>query len=201
MRVKIYVEGGGNSNFLRTQCRRGFSQFFAKTPLLGRMPKVIACGGRSKTFDRFRRALANASPDETVVMLVDSEALVTELPWSHLKQRDGWDRPDGAAEKNVHLMVQCMEAWFLADKDTLAAFFGQGFNRNKLPRRPSVEEVPKADLEKGLKEATRGCATKGAYDKGLHSFEILARLDTERILKASPHAKRLVADLLKMASA
>ena len=27
-------------------------------------------------------------------------------------------------------MVQCMEAWFLADKDCLAAFFGLGFNRN-----------------------------------------------------------------------
>lgn len=201
MKVKVYVEGGGDRKALRAQCRRGFRKFFSQTALQGKMPRVIACGGRGKTFDRFRHALANASHDETIVMLVDSETLVTEPPWSHLKKQDGWNCPDRATEKNAHLMVQCMEAWFLADKDTLAVFFGQGFNREKLPRKPTVEEVPKADLEKGLKEATRECAAKGPYNKGRHSFEILARLDAERILEASTHAKRLVADLLEMASA
>ena len=30
MSVRIYVEGGGTTNALKSECRRGFSQFFAK---------------------------------------------------------------------------------------------------------------------------------------------------------------------------
>jgi hypothetical protein len=41
-------------------------------------------------------------------------------------------------------MVQCMEAWFLADEGALAGFFGDGFNRGALPRRPDVENVSSA---------------------------------------------------------
>ena len=32
----------------------------------------------------------------------------------------------GATDEQAHLMVQCMEAWFLADRETLAAVFGRG---------------------------------------------------------------------------
>lgn len=42
--MKIYVEGGGDSKELKTRCRRGFSNFFEKAGLKGRMPRVVACG-------------------------------------------------------------------------------------------------------------------------------------------------------------
>ena len=110
-----------------------------------------------------------------------------------------WSQPDQSAEQNAHLMVQCMESWFLADMDALAAFFGDGFNSGALPRRPDVENVSKRDLERGLRRATRP-SSKGEYHKGRHSFEILAELDPGRVIAASPHAKRLIDTFLDKSS-
>ena len=70
----------------------------------------------------------------------------------YLRERDGWIKPDGATDNTVQLMVQCMEAWFCSDKDCLEAYFGQGFNRNALPSRRNVEEIPKRDVLDGLEE-------------------------------------------------
>ena len=92
-------------------------------------------------------------------------------------------------------MVQCMEAWFLADRDTLAQFFGDGFNANPLPNRPDVENIPKSDLYDALKGATQA-SSKGKYGKGPHSFDLLAKLNPQKVVDASPHARRLVDTLL-----
>ena len=148
MTVKIYVEGGGDGRELRARCRRGFSSFFGKAGLAGTMPQVVACGGRQRAFDKFRAALAVRNDRVFTVLLVDSEDPVAEGagPWRHLMNRDTWSAPDGANDENAHLMVQCMEAWFLADKDCLAAFFGHDFNRNALPGNQNIEEVAKADV-------------------------------------------------------
>ena len=199
MNVKVYVEGGGDRQELKTKCRKGFSTFLSKTELAGQMPRIIACGGRQKTFDKFCTALAHSTEEDFIVLLVDSEGPVMRDPWLHLQGRDNWGKPAGATDDNAHLMVQCMEAWFLADKDALVHFFGAGFNRNALPQRGEVEDIPKVELEKGLKAATRQCR-KGAYHKGNHSFEILAQLAPEKVTNASPHAGRLVNTLLGKAS-
>ena len=61
-------------------------------------------------------------------------------------------------------MVQCMEAWFLADKEALEGYFGSGFSRNALPQEPEIEAVAKADIEHGLREATRR-TSKRRYGK------------------------------------
>ena len=106
--------------------------------------------------------------------------------------RDTWAAPDGATDDNAHLMVQCMETWFLADRDCLEAFFGRGFNRKALPGHRNIEEIAKADVFEGLKNATRRCQPKGEYGKGSHSFEILSEIDPSKVLAASPHAKRLI---------
>lgn len=79
MKVKIYVEGGGDHNKdLQTRCRRGFRRFFEKAGLDNRMPSVVACGGRSHAYDRFRTSHEAAGPDDFPILLVDSEAPVTE---------------------------------------------------------------------------------------------------------------------------
>lgn len=51
--MKLYVEGGGDTNLLRTACRQGFSEFLKKAGLAGRMPRVVACGGRQDAYDAF----------------------------------------------------------------------------------------------------------------------------------------------------
>ena len=203
MNVKIYVEGGGDRREPKARCREGFKAFFQETDLAGQMPEVIPCGGRTIAFDRFRSAFANAADNDFIVLLVDSEAPVasTTGPWLHLKNRvgDEWEKPTGATDDNAHLMVQCMEAWFLADKEALAGYFGNGFKMNSLPSRLEIEAIPKSDIEKGLKMATRQC-TKGRYDKGSHSFGILAELNPGKVTQASPHARRLIDTLLDRTS-
>ena len=87
-----------------------------------------------------------------------------------------------------------MEAWFLADKDRLAAYFGQGVNRNALSGHLEIENVAKGDVLEGLKRATRQCK-KGEYGKGRHSFEILEQINPANVMAVSPHARRLVETL------
>lgn len=200
MSIKVYVEGGGKTNVLKTKCRRGFSEFFRKAGLTKRMPRIVASGSRLEAFEDFCTALKKAADNEFIVLLVDSEAAVSDGvgPWAHLKNRDNWNRPTAAIDDHAQLMVWCMEAWFIADSATLEDFFGNGFNAGALPARHDVENIPKPDLYAGLRNATRSCG-KGEYGKGRHSFDILAQLDPARVTVASPHAKRLVDTLLARA--
>lgn len=93
-------------------------------------------------------------------------------------------------------MVQVMENWFLADRETLKTFFGQGFRENALPAtsRP-IEDVAKEDVYSALKQATRDCETP--YGKGEHSFKLLERIDPAKVMAASPWAQRFVDELKK----
>jgi hypothetical protein len=199
--VRIYVEGGGNTGALKSECRRGFSEFFAKILPAGRQPKVIACGSRNEALDNFRTALRE-HPKEHVVLLVDAEEPVSPdaTVWGHLKQRDNWEPPAGATEDNSHLMVQCMESWFLADVETLASYFGQGFQESALPRNPNIEEISKPRVFNALEAATRQTKTKGTYSKGGHSFRILAMIDANKVRRASGYAERLATALLRFSS-
>ena len=193
--VTIYVEGGGDSNSLRTRCRKGFSAFFRKAGFEGRMPRVVACGSRDDAYRKFCLALQDTASDRWPILLVDSEEAVRQNNvWHHLQARDNWSRPGDADEQQAHLMVQCMENWFLADVDALKNYFGQGFRRNSLPNRDDVENVSKADVFNRLQDASWG-SRKGRYDKGRHSFEILERLDVNRVKNCSPFANRLITNL------
>lgn len=199
VKVKLYVEGGGDRAELRARCREGFRSFFENAGLAGGMPRVVACGGRDATFEKFRAAWNAEAKLGHVVLLVDSEGPVAHGsgPWTQLKRRDGWQKPQGATNDNAHLMVQCMESWFLADKDRLAAYFGQGFNRSTLPGQRNIEQVTKTDVLDGLRNASRQ-SKKGKYGKGQHSFDVLKGVDAGKVVSASAHAKRLVETLRRM---
>lgn len=202
--VRVYVEGGGESKVLRTMCRRAFSELFRKAGLAGTMPRVIASGSRRAAYEDFCTAMAQ-TPAICALLLVDSEApvLTGDGPWDHLKKRpaDQWSRPARATDDHCHLMVQCMESWFLADQATLAKYFGQGFHPGTLPKRQDIEAIPKDDVLTGLGNASRHTATKGKYSKGSHSFKILALLDPTRIRCASPWADRLLSSLATLGGA
>ena len=200
--MKIYVEGGGDRKDLKTKCRKGFSDFFRTAELKGRMPRIVASGGRQSAYDDFCTAIRSSGINDFIVLLVDSEERVTKGigPWAHLKQRDGWDQPPGADDDSAHLMVQCMEAWFFADVDALQTYYGRHFRANAIPNRRDVENIPKNDLFDALEAATRSNDNKkGVYGKGRHSFEILEALDPARVRAASPYADRLIRVLLDKA--
>ncbi len=195
---RLFVEGGGNNNdALRTECRQGFATLLRKAGFEGRMPKIIACGGRQNAYEQFCTAFSDGSDADVAMLLVDAEEQVTvKSPWAHVKARqgDGWEKPTAATDDHLHLMVVCMESWFLADKDTLALFFGQNFRLESLPANPNVEQVSKADVYKGLENATKD-TKKGVYGKSVHSFKILAFIDPTKVRSVAPSANRLLEHL------
>lgn len=196
--VTIYVEGGSKGT-LATECRRGFSLFFERTGLADcrRMPKIVACGSRQVAFKDFCTAMKTKAPDVFPLLLVDSEAPVSETPWKHVLHRvgDEWQKPDGANDTHLHFMTQLMESWFLADRAVLITYFGSEFKESKLPKGKDLEAIPKLQVLNGLKAATKECGRTKTYHKGRHSFEILSRISPQLVEAASKSAKRLIAQL------
>jgi hypothetical protein len=198
--VTLYVEGGGDSQILKTACRRSFAEFLTKAGLKNRMPRIYACGSRQQAYKDFCTAITHA---EEAFLLIDSEELVAPhhqqgvpgmwLPWAHLKSQDQWDMPSGATNLQCHLMTVVTESWFLADQATLTAFFGQGFNPKPLPSVANgVESIAKQHVYQALTNATSKCKTKAPYGKGEHSFKILALISPAQVINASPWAARFI---------
>ena len=196
--IRIYVEGGGQDRDAKARLGAGFNGFLADLRTLARSRRIkwqiIPCGSRDEAYRKFVKAL-KTHPDAFNVLLVDSEAPVKETPWQHLQRRDGWNS-HAVDDAQCHLMVQMMEAWFIADIDSLQRFYGQGFNASALPRNPNVEEIPKQQIESSLKTATRR-TTKGEYHKTHHAPKILEQLDVSKVREAAPHCNRLFTTLEK----
>jgi hypothetical protein len=192
--VHVFVEGGGDRRSY-IACRKAFSEFFRR--LLGDRPKprIIASGSRDEAYRDFCRALDN-DPENFPMLLVDSEEPVPagKTATAHLRDRDHWT--EALPQGQVHLMVQCMEAWFLADKTVLAQYYGDEFKEAALPANPSIEEIPKDDLLDRLARATAS-TSKGRYHKTRHAFEILEQLDPQRVQQRSPFAAALFTVLLQ----
>lgn len=195
VKVKLYVEGGGDTHQLRSKCREGFRKFLENAGFTGKMPRIVACGGRQSAYDDFRTACKSK---ETALLLIDSEDLVSaDSPWEHLALRpgDGFAKPAKATDDHCHLMVVCMESWFLADKDALSKFFGDGFNLNALPANRNIESISKTDIYAGLERASAQCKKKDPYGKGKHSFDILIAISPTLVANSCPWAKRFLEKL------
>lgn len=203
--MKIFLEGGGNSADMRAEFREGLSSFLKKAGLKDRMPKLVACGGRRDAYEDFCFEVKQKKP---AMLLVDSEDAVIKdatpiedfgqwLPWKHLGRKDdSWKQPEDSEDWQCHLMVECMENWFLADMAALKEFFGQGFKDIELSDKRCIEYIPKEDVYKKLADASKNCKTKGQYEKGKHSFKLLAQIDPDIVQRLSPWARRFI-DTLK----
>lgn len=82
-------------------------------------------------------------------------------------------------------MVQCMEAWFLADPQVLSNYYGYNFKKGALRRNPRIEDVAKNDVMDSLDRATKNV---GGYHKTRNGFAILAAIDPAVVRQRSPHA-------------
>lgn len=201
---KIFVEGGGNNNdALAKECRDGFTRMLQKADLKGRLPRVVPCGGRTAAFRDFQTALEQSSRDDRLFLLVDSEGPVeASSAWQHVAERPGdrWQKPPKAEEDHLHLMVPCMEGWFLADRPALKKAFAGQLDESVLPdERVPVEKVAKKDLFRALHRCLRvPKSPKRRYDKGEHSFRVLAQIDPARVRAASPWAERFFSTLERL---
>ena len=191
MKVRLYIEGGGDSKSQHINCREGVRKLLERAGFLGRMPSTKACGSRHAAYDDFQTALRTAPPDEYPVLLVDSEAPVHQSPWQHLLSRDGWERPTGAEDDQAQLMVQCMETWCVADRKALREFFGISLHEGALPALNNLEGRAKEDVQEALVNATRDCGRNRGYAKGTRSFELLAHLDPAELKRHLRHFVRL----------
>lgn len=195
-KVFFYIEGGGNPD-ADTALREAFRKFFKELDDLGRENEFALNyklgGSRRLTYEIFRYAVEQ-DPNSIHLLLVDSEAPVGEFGkcWKHVKERpgDGWDRPEGVDDTYCHLMVQAMEAWFFADPDALAGFYGQHFQRSALPRTKNVEQIPKLRHLDALEAATKQTQKK-RYHKTRHAPELLKRLNVAKVRAAAPHCDRI----------
>lgn len=187
MSVIIFIEGGGdNDQNLERLFRRSWATFFAAAGLKGHRPRVVRGGGRNRTFNLFTKEIKRPDPKRLPLLLVDSENPVAagHSVWQHLQANDNWIRPLNVGDDQAFLMVQAMETWFLADRNSLQRYFGAKFNENAFRQWPQLEAVPKATVFDALERAT----DKG-YAKGKVSFELLAQIDPARVEAACPHAK------------
>jgi hypothetical protein len=197
-RVRFYIEG--NSKRYHGDLTEGFQNFLK--PLRDSIRpqwdiRTKLCNSRWDAFEDFDTGSA-LYPDDICVLLVDSEWPVTkDSPWQHLGERESWDMR-GLTDDRCYLMVQAMEAWFFADIETLAAYYGQHFNRNAMGKTADIESIPKDDLFKRLEQATADKkVSKGKYSKGNHSGFILRKLDPQKVQERSPHCERIFVEIPK----
>jgi len=196
MSIAFYVEGGGDSEAGKAALRQGFDGLLAAQKGAAYARKVrwktVLCGGRNATFDAFLNATTKRTAN-VVVLVVDAEDPVTtttpEGRVAHLAARDGWRFDDIVAER-VHLMTQCMEAWIVADPESLATYYGKGFHAKALPRRNVLDDEPKASLYTALESATKG-TQKGSYGKIKHASELLKRIRPSVLVTRSASFRQL----------
>ena len=205
--VKLYVEGGGDINTLKTECRKGFRSFLEKAGLDGALPRIVVSGSRQNAFRDFCTAVKNKKEKDYIFLLVDSEKTVESSykngepadwqPWKFLEQKEQWQKPEQATDSQCHLMAVCMETWLLADTETLKNFYGSDLiEKHLLKGRKDLEAVQKSDIMGALNKATKNCKKKGEYSKGKHSFELLKKIDAGSVMNRCAWAKRFF-DALK----
>lgn len=206
--IRLYIEGLGDDNQNKLESknpnfksklkqgkekeaglRRGFQSFFQEINNLAQTQnislEIIMCGGRKLAYNNFSKAL-QSHPDAFNILLVDSEGKINQEdnPWEYLQtnKQDQWQSLN-LSDEHCHLMVQTMEAWFIADLETLKDFYGVNFVDTKIINglehyKDNVENVSKYNLVKWLKQATKHCKK---YNKSQHPPKLLAMINVEKV--------------------
>lgn len=208
MSIYIYVEGGASgpnadgssSKYLTIRCQEAFHTLLTRMDFKGRKPRLVACGGRGRVYDRF--CTAHYAGGAYVAMWIDSEEPMRhiERAWDHLANVTtvaAWERPAGAEDEQVLFMTTCMETWIVADRAALREHYKQRLNENHLPHQDGLEERGRHDVQERLERATKNC--QNAYAKGKRSFDILEKVDPavlRRHLPSFVRVKRILNDRL-----
>ena len=191
----LYVEGGGNQSDSKALLRQAFVRLFSSALAnrgVYRKPKIVVCGSIQQTLKHFESAVSTAT-DGICAVLVDADGPVEtgRDPAAHLSENHGWAKPKQSTAEQIHRMVQTMEAWIVADRDAIQEYYGGGVHLNSLSNRKNVEEIPKLELERGLKQATRS-TKKGEYHKIRHACQLLPRISAAKVAARAQHFKRLL---------
>jgi hypothetical protein len=173
--MDVYLEGGAH-------LRRPMRNFLRRAVGNDINIDVDACRSRDRAIARFGRV---SSPDS--LLLIDSEGDDLHELRQTVASRA---RLLGVLDRTF-FMVQLMEAWFLADRETLQAYYGPRFNPRILPNNPQPEVVLKGDVINRLSEATRG-TPKRIYHKTAHAPALLNLLNPTAVYNTCPNFRSLV---------
>ena len=213
--IAIYVEGGGDTAQQRAELRNGFDRLLGEWKQAARAKhlrwKLVPSGGRDAAYKDFINAVKHAGEGTFCVLLVDSEEGLPPESFvaadetqeqskqrkltdararlDHLARRDKWDLADIPPER-VHLIVQCMETWIVADPERMAVVYGKNFHPERLPVRHDLEEEPKLSVHSKLAKATKDTA-KGEYSEENHSkikhaSKLLEKIRADRVAARCP---------------
>lgn len=189
---RIYVEGSGDTNKLQSVGREAVSKFLSGV-VPGKTFSVHMCGGRKQAFDDFCVALENQKIGEMPLLLVDAEdpLQTEEIPWGHLRNRDGWNMPIAASDSSAYLMVQTMEAWLICDPGAWKKWNPRA-DTGRLPRvhNNNVESISKPDLEAGCESVCKSVGKRYSKDKRLSGFGVLKFVQPGLVRENSKEAAR-----------
>lgn len=198
--ITIYIEGGGaTAKEGQAALRQGFDRLLARQKAAARQRrlgwKVVLCGGRDQAWSGFRRAFSGPNAADVVGLLVDAEKAVADTSDAgrvqHLRARDKSWQLDPDHVGAVHLMIECMEAWLVADVAAVERYYGAGFAGSALPARKNLDQEPKASLSEALKRATAG-TSKGSYAKVKHASALLGAVDPSVVAQRCPSFRSFV---------
>lgn len=194
--VRIYFEGGGTAS-ARAMLRKGLKEFLRdqeeKAREKGISIDVIVCGSRDSTIRDFDRGRTD-HPRALNIVLVDSDQELSCSRLEFLRNAGFTQQLIKVANDDCHLMVQVMESWFIADRDALKRFYGEGFKINTVPRSSNIEVVEKDRVLRILSEATRN-SRKGSYHKIQHGAKLLELVDSGKVRSVSKHCDEFLGRL------
>lgn len=200
--IAIYMEGGGDGSNTRDSLRRGMDEFLNPIKEAARNKswrwKLVPCGSRSAAFKKFKNA-ALQDAAKVIILLVDAEDPVKTSVREHLKSRDRWEL-DFTADDKVHLMIQTMETWIVADIAALTDYYGQNFQQSALPLTSELEAISKSEITRALKLATKA-TQKGEYHKIRHASGLLKRIDSSKVRQRCQGCERLFNTVLQVIEA
>lgn len=197
MKVRLYVEGGPkgvHADGLR-QFRNSLKQHLVRLDRRLANLEVSPCGSIDSTIRDFARALSECGGECIVALLVDSDGPVkTGTPAAHLEAKLNSANVPRVGRKNLFLMVQCMEAWFVTDRAALEHCFGIRVLEARLPESRDIEIIPTRDVIAFLNKLARHTPTRG-YHKVRDAVRILSKLDPKIVSARSRQARALRAFL------
>ena len=180
--VVLVVEGGGSSelnNVFREAIDRLLNEQKTRVRKARKHWKTIPAGGRFAAWDKFLD-MKSAFPDALVLLLVDSEGPTSDSEW----MRSVWFSR-AKEQPTLFFMVQCMEAWIIADGQHLEESFSH-LKAGSLPKRPPEECSPE-ELRRALQVATQNCGW-GPYEKR-HGPLLLSSVRPEVVVQRCPSAR------------
>ncbi len=187
--VYVFFEGGGNAESKKRLSRALETLIRSSNPKC--RVRVFASGSRENAVRDFVLPLRTGPPSlpsrpNCTLLLVDSEIPVSE---SHSPPEvlPGLSSDTQVPKGAVHLMVECMENWFLADPESCKRVAPNGFLVAKLGNTAHVEAVAKADAIQRVQTAFGGTGA-GVYLKSKDGPLLLESLDVEVLKKKAPRA-------------